>query len=208
MHTAMTQANGNRIYISPVTLKLIRRALFKAKKELGGALVYDSAVGQLRATKLRWGKYDSVQLPRGRIDFHTHPVVCKSNSKCALEVPSAFDIVYLYENQAFERNRYHFVFTRMGTYRIRLQGRSRQAALESSARDPRFRITLRKNLLTLFGGMYEKFNREYPRPGLTLSKFRSKWLRAMREVGFHVKLFLHPQIPYLPKAAKSTFSSG
>lgn len=188
----------SRLYIEEASLKAIRTALFKKKRELGGALEYNPATRRFRATRLRFGKYDSVQLPKGRVDFHTHPVVCKSQAKCALEVPSAFDIVYLFDNQAFGVNRYHFVFTRMGTYRIRLQARSRKAAIQAAAQDPSFRTKLRERLLAVFGARYEKFNELYPRPGLTLAKFRAAWCAIMRQVGFEVKLFVHPQQPYLP----------
>lgn len=187
-----------RLYIEPDSLKLIRAALFKRKRELGGALEYNPRTKQFKATKLRLGHYDSVMLPKGRVDFHTHPVVCKSQNKCALEVPSAFDIAYLYENQAFGINRFHFVFTRMGTYRIRLKHRARKVAILADQVDPSYRSRLRDGLLAVFGKRYERFNKAYPKPGLTLAKFRASWCSLMRDWGFEVKLYIHPQRPSLP----------
>lgn len=198
----MSLASKGRVYIEPASVKLIRNALFKKKRELGGALEYNPATRQFHATKLRLGHYDSVQIPKGRVDFHTHPVICKNQNKCALEVPSAFDIAYLFENQAFGINRYHFVFTRMGTYRIRLLQRARRTVLEAAAGDPTFRQRWRARLLSMFGKRYEAFNKVYPKPGLTLNKFRASWCVLMRKVGFEVKLFLHPQQPYLPLVAR------
>lgn len=189
---------AGRVYIEPGSLQLIRNALFKRKRELGGALEYHPVTHQFRATKLRLGHYDSVQIPKGRVDFHTHPVICKNKFRCALEVPSAFDIAYLYDNQAFGINRFHFVFTRMGTYRIRLLHRARKAAQLTVQTNPAFRSQARVCLLRMFGKRYVAFNKVYPKPGLTLKSFRATWCALMRDVGFEVKLFLHPQQPYLP----------
>lgn len=192
---------SGRVYVNANTVKLIRASLYTKKKELAGELVPSRGHG-LVARNMRYGKYDSVQVPRGVVDFHTHPVVCKNQNKCALEVPSAFDIAFLFENQAQGRNQYHFLFTRMGTYRIRLKRRAREAYRQSAAADASFPAQFRAMILKLFGDMHEKFNEAYPAPGFTLHKFRARWLRRMREFGIQVKLFTHPSRLWIPALAR------
>lgn len=172
-----------RVYFQPDHLKRLRNLLYTRKTEYGGSLEI-SRHGFLEVTSVRKGQFTSVDVPWTRMVWHIHPRLCRSNTSggvCALEVPSAFDIVSTLRAQVSKENKVHFIFTALGTYRLQLRGHMSTLDLDK----------IRAHFL----GIYNKFNDRYPKDG-TLKKFRALWLRHMRKY-FHVKLFVGKQRPYL-----------
>jgi hypothetical protein len=96
--------------------------LLEKDHEVAGAFYIDSYYQRVALLKvdelsLIQGQKDNVDLPVGRIIFHTHPYICYTRGKCPIQWPSAMDLGAVMFNRNLDII-INFVITSEGIYTV------------------------------------------------------------------------------------------
>lgn len=94
-----------------------RRAFVSDNVEHGGNFSIDLDKKEICGEVERKGQYAQVNIVRGIMDWHSHPMNCLNDSKCALGLPSPQDITSIFAGHMYGSVG-HFVFASEGTYFI------------------------------------------------------------------------------------------
>lgn len=159
--------------------------------EVGGTIEPDLENKVLHIVEGRKGGKDSVVIPVGTFQFHTHPNQCKSRGSCYFEFPSENDMS-LIASDGMKGALAHFVFTHGKVYRVALSGkmRSRLANLPDYAREDEFQ-RIYDHFHELLDHLQEKASTE----GITpekLASYRQEWYEDAVREGFDVKMYDDP----------------
>lgn len=98
------------------------KTLLEQEHEVAGAFYIDSYYQNIALLKvdelsLIKGEKDNVDIPFGRIVFHSHPYICYSLSKCPIQWPSAMDLGAVMFNRNLDII-INFVITLEGIYTV------------------------------------------------------------------------------------------
>jgi len=136
------------------------------EKEFGGSLIADAA-GKLHVEHSSFGEKRNIDVPISEINFHTHPNLCYNRNNCSLGVPSANDMVQIY-NAHHMGNRYHVVFSHEGVYVICVD---RLKIPVSSVRE-----------------YFEKIQKTFDPDTMNYEDFVKKWMGKAENAGFDLTL--------------------
>jgi len=131
--------------------------------------------------RVRSNSYDSLQLPTGIAQFHSHPRKC-TRDRCALGIPSARDVCsfILAANETLLLA--HFIYTKEGTYILSLSRRMKTG------------YWTRNRRRDLFNRLNKKFNSIKYLPYTQLCR---RWKPYVRSQGVKIRLFARNAIPSL-----------
>ena len=150
------------------------------RQEVGGTLKLVGNVLVVDATHP--GKFASVVVPRGIVQFHTHPSQCNGRL-CTLGIPSVQDVMGFVD--AFMRDEVliHCLYSADGCYCMSIT-----PARASAVRKRRLAIT--SNLKSFFG----TFDAQSMTPG-SYAAFRENWIALIRSQGIAIRLYQRNVVP-------------
>ena len=123
------------------------RAYTKQMVEFGGNSKLDYGAMLISQKEVTSGKYDRVKIPRGVIDWHSHPAKC-AKSTCTIGLPSPADLCNIYDG-ALRDSEYHLVYSKEGTYVIRIADHFKAAIVEHPKILPLLKERVTKDLTEL-----------------------------------------------------------
>ena len=152
------------------------RALTKKMVEYGGTFKWSNVGKEYIHDTLRSGQYNSVAIPEGEVQFHTHPSKCKDDV-CAMGVPSIKDLFGYAEAVMKGETKVHCIYSKEGTYCIMLRPEIRRAL-----KDPRFRKIWRDTAESNLAD----FRSKQDITAATYDKFKRSWTNLARGQGFEI----------------------
>lgn len=160
------------------------REFVERPREVGGTLEPRLDRGTLELATHSAGDKDSVSIPLGTFQFHTHPNACTSRKACYFEFPSENDMA-LIARDCMRGVQAHFVFSRNRTYRVGLTSRLRAAF----ARRPE----LVDRVFDDFAGLMNRLQETASQHGTgVMDALMEDWLGTARSYGFSVEVFSSP----------------
>lgn len=173
--------------VSPSFHKECRR-LPEKMVEHGGTMKTDRANGNIVKSKSRTDNiYDRVNLPYGEIQYHSHPGECLNDEKCAIGIPSPVDMSGFVQEASVRGTLAHLVYSKEGTYMIRIKPK----VLAMLRKHPKLRKEFRKRVIK----KYERMHDVFAEGDENYTDYRRRWLAAVNNDGFSVKLFKGKRTP-------------
>lgn len=166
---------------------LANRRRLQQKKEFGGSMHFDFGRSVLVAGQTDSGKYNSIAMTRGGVDWHSHPALCLNDDTCALGVPSPADFQNIALGSLFGTVA-HMVYAREGTYVVQAE-KSLLRRLQSSVEATRLFFA---DVDRVLSDMHKKFVASKRQPYHEYSK---QVRQVARRFGFRVKLFKGNRVP-------------
>ncbi len=148
--------------------------------EFGGIMDYNPSTNYIdHKSVFSNGLYNNVVVPRGLVQFHTHPQQCKQNA-CAMGVPSIEDLLGFASAVVRGETLIHALYSADGTYVMMLQPEVRRM-LESDA----------TNFLPVWLDVVEedlaRFKVQNPVTRATYDRWKFGWIEQARSVGFDIQ---------------------
>eukprot|EP00899_Mesostigma_viride_P025128 jgi/Mesvir1/57/Mv18872-RA.1 len=157
--------------------------------EMGGTFTVDTTQRVLNSAKVtRIGQANSVDIPHGVLEWHTHPSDC-GMTECSLSSPSDTDVMVFLED-ALTDNLGHMVFSLAGTFVVTFTPSLVQSLRDSGSRRERCEQIQRR-----FRDLQREFSRRFQHASTEEEKnrheswHRESWLKLARESGFVVDFF-------------------
>lgn len=171
------------------TMTRIRSYLLRSH-EIAGTLRYDKTRGHLGIHgKIVKGHADSVTIPHGLVEMHTHPNSCRNIDKdCGIDVPSPEDIAILLDGRD-HGNVAHIVFALTATYVL-------TALPRAYARNELVVKALDRLYETLPDKLEGMSNSAF------LDEFRRRWVVVANRVGIRVRIYKPHETPHVPLPSK------
>lgn len=152
--------------------------------EVGGLIEPNFELGTLEVKMSTGGDQDSVEIPLGVYQFHTHPNACRSKESCYFEFPSENDMA-LIARDGMRGVVAHFVVTLEQVYRVSLSSRLRL----QYARNPE-KIDL---VFDHFAEVMLRLQARAQREGIhIMAQLRKEWAREAHRYGFVVESYASP----------------
>jgi hypothetical protein len=181
---------NNLFRIDPVFHARNRARVTSDKFEHGGNTAIDFNKGTVTDGDHTTGQYSYVDIPRGVIDFHTHPSACKSDAECTVGLPSPPDLVNAIKG-FLNGTLAHLLYAKEGTYV--LQSQSDHPFLTGLAADRRNRNAHFKRMGDIFERMHERFSNG----SMPYAEHSRLYLKAMSTFGIQVHLFKGDEQPII-----------
>jgi len=154
--------------------------------ESGGNTTIDFKKHVISEGKTSKGEYDSIHLPRGVVDWHSHPRKCLNDDKCALGIPSPADLGNVALG-ALYGTKVHMVYSREGTYEIKLC----KLKVAKFIKDAKAFEEFTEALHHVFLGIHDKYV-EKP-----YKEYQNEWFKEAKKIGFLVKLWPKDNAPII-----------
>lgn len=156
------------------------RAATKDMKEHGGNTYIsfsDSTIGEGYTDT---GGYNFIEIKRGIVDWHSHPRTCDTPERCAVGVPSHTDLCNialgaLYGTEA------HILFSKEGTYVIRLSESTKQQLQNGKIDYNDFKVKIDRTLIAI--------HKSFANTRDAYRVYRQKYIKHVRLLGFVVSFF-------------------
>lgn len=165
------------------------RSAIQKNVENGGNTAVNFQLAEVGPGEITTGAYNSIQMPRGVVDWHSHPSKCKNQNMCALGLPSPADMANIAVG-TLAGTQVHLVYASEGTYVIRV--REDVVALLQQNPDLQHGYLLR--IRTILEGLHEYFLRSR----ISYKAYASDWMDAAKYLGFDVQLFKKNEAPVFP----------
>lgn len=166
------------------SLDKLKKAVMKPK-EVGGVIEPDLEDGVLRVLEMNGGDRDSVEIPIGVFQFHTHPNSCKSRSACYFDFPSENDMA-LISRDSMRGVIAHYVISRERVYRVALGADLRR----KFARDAYAVDAVFPHFETFMNQLQERALKE----GIhILPALLQEWIHEAVKYGFTVHVYTSPE---------------
>lgn len=166
-----------------------RSFVFTKMSEQGGDTHIDHGSRTIHANKTVRGGYSRVDIPRGKVDYHTHPGRCLDDNNCTVGIPSPPDLINILFG-VLKGTEVHLVYSREGTYAIYVKPELRNIIL----RQRRVPTDLKKAISHEFEGLHNTFKNT---PSLPYSWYFRQWMSRVKKYGFIVKFHKHKRRPTL-----------
>lgn len=178
-------APGQRtLRMSAKTIQVMREALSNPE-EVGVLMEPNFETGEINVIKTTGGDKDSVEIPVGVLQGHSHPNSCKSKDECYFDFPSENDLS-LIASDSMKGVVAHYVFSVERVYRVAL---SPQLRLKF-ARDPHAVGSVFDHFETVMNRLQDRASSE----GIgVMPSLLKDWLEEARKYGFDVKIFNSPE---------------
>jgi hypothetical protein len=144
--------------------------------EYGGTLEWADDRRHFGHKTLTSGKYNSVAIPKGQIQFHTHPNKC-TDEVCAMGIPSIHDLFGYADAVVRGETDVHCIYSKDGVYCMMLRPEIKRAM-----KDKRFRRIWRdtaESNLARFRGKHDVTEDTY-------DDFKTSWINLARGQGFEI----------------------
>lgn len=158
--------------------------------EHGGNCVLDFSNKLVLPAEAKTGGYNFVNMPRGIIDWHSHPRRCKSNSMCAIGLPSPMDMVNIVLG-AMHGTKAHLVYSHEGTYLVQV----REEILKQLRESPCYFKMYEEKIKAVLEALHQEFLDAHLRQ---YRKYIQEWLVTAEKLGFTVHLFPKDTCPEIP----------
>lgn len=153
--------------------------------EVGGVLEPDFKNGVLTVKHETKGGKDSVEIPIGVFQFHTHPNACRSASSCYFEFPSENDMV-LIARDSMKGLVAHFIVTLERVYRVAISPKLRLRF----AQDP----DKVEDVFDHFADLMMRLQERAQTEGVhIMPELLKEWVREATSYGFLVTIFKDPR---------------
>lgn len=167
------------------------------KVEYGGNTVVHQSDRNCTLTlgEMVQGQFDHVDLPRGIVDWHTHPRTCRARNDCTVGLPSPSDMENVVLGHAMG-NLAHMVYSSEGVYVLMLRPSIKSNIRERSNISA---LSVSKQVRADFDVLFKQIERDskrYP-TGIPLelyTKWKGQWYDASTKV-FTVSFFSYHTIP-------------
>ena len=144
--------------------------------EYGGTLEWCDDRKHFGHKTLASGEYNSVAIPKGQIQFHTHPNKC-NDEVCAMGVPSIHDLFGYADAVVRKETDMHCIYSKDGVYCIMLRPEIKRALKDKRFRKI-WRDTAESNLAT-FRSQQDVTEDSY-------DDFKSNWINLAKGQGFEI----------------------
>lgn len=158
-----------------------RHYVFGKMVEHGGNTRIDVENKVIKGDQTVSGAYAKVSIPRGIVDFHTHPAKCLNDNNCTVGLPSPADLVNIYAG-VLRGMLYHLVYAREGTYVLEIQPKVR-AAIKAQGHVPE---RMKQTVIHEFNALHEQFKKRGARD---YAGYRADWMRRVKKHGFYVRFY-------------------
>lgn len=203
----------------------IRNHVLTGHAEVGGPFAFVPAAdgtielrsGVAKQDTRGGGGYAQITIPRGVVEFHSHPAQCSTQSgTCAVALPSARDMVNIAIGFR-DGVQVHLLYSQDGVYIIRVGEALGKLAC---ADDDTGCCRLQRHLCAIMArldGLHARFVRELEdtgtgkagvSEGVLYSQHRRRWLADARELGFDIDLVSLDTRPRLRIAAPCGMRAG
>lgn len=156
----------------------------KNPSEVGGTLEPNFVKGVLEVKFRTSGGKDSVEIPIGVFQYHTHPNACRSPSSCYFEFPSENDMM-LIARDSMKGLVAHFIVTLERVYRIAIS--------------PRLRLRFAQHpdkideVFDHFADLMIRLQERAQKEGVhIMPELLREWTREAKNYGFLVTTFANP----------------
>lgn len=164
---------------------LARRKMINDLQEHGGNFSLDPVKKLIHGADLDVGKYSSIIMTRGLVEWHSHPKLCQKRS-CTIGVPSPQDISNILYGHLYGCMG-HFVYSEEGTYFVQFPNK----VVEYLRCDiPR----LEKYVADLTA-QSDKLHQYFLDERFEYKDYSKYWLKLMGLCGVTVKLFKKDTVP-------------
>ena len=164
--------------------------------EYGGntVLTINNRVGVLTKGQMTKGQFNNVNLPRGIVDWHTHPRTCRSPNNCTLGLPSPADMMNILIGSS-KGNLAHMVYSTEGVYLIRVKEYVK-LSITSNGDLSRVSNRIRSTFDVLFNKIAIISKKRYPTgvPIKIYNRWQQEWF-ALAATNFEVMLFDYDTCP-------------
>lgn len=168
------------VSVNPGLHKHIVHLMNTGQTETGGTLELNTHRQSLDIAEWRHGKaYDTVSIPPGLLQFHTHLKNC-SATRCTLGIPSAGDLKSFALAAANKHTMGHLVYSDEGVYSILMQPRF----LKALRHDKRFADKFAKLSESNFNAITQNFIKHRT----NYRTFQQHWMKAANAAGFKIRL--------------------
>lgn len=162
------------------------------------------------ANQKRESGYAVINIPRGVVEFHTHPSRCQASPdksgdlQCAVALPSAADMVNVAVGYR-DGVRAHLLYTSEGVYVIRI-GDALAVAVSVDAEDATAMCRLQRMLCEMFTQFEDNHRTFAEKVELTRSEksatamfhvHQNEWMQLAGQLGFEVELLGADELPRL-----------
>jgi hypothetical protein len=174
-----------------------------------GVLELRSAAAKGAASQNSTAEYAQITIPRGVVEFHTHPATCSADA-CAVALPSAKDLINIMVGFR-DGVQGHMVYSQDGVYLVRLGDALARLAC---ADDPVGCCRLQRHLCEInerMEGLHARFIKELEgasSEGRAYAAHRARWMEAARALGFDVDLLPLDREPQLEIRAPCAYSAN
>lgn len=170
----------NVFTVDPKAHRLLR-SLVDDTREHGGNFSVNYCKGTLEIEsddKSRSRDFTEVKIKRSIVDFHTHPSKCIKDV-CAVSTPSPADLLNVAAG-IMHGNFCHFVYTKDGVFRIQLAPGLDRHLMNSS---------FRHQFVSSVNSSLNKLYAELDSGKMSYRAYKTKYLDAAKQLGFHITLF-------------------
>lgn len=170
------------------------RGFLDLQNEVGGSLRVDWDRNELVLDKVSTGKKDLVKLPRGDVQFHTHPSRCDSKATCYVELPSDADMK-IAVTEGMQGVHGQLVIAHGGSYYMAMTPKLR---LEAATSGPR---ALANRIGRSFDGRMRRWESRMlsaagtDRLEAVMDDLRKEWIQACEQEGFAARFRPPSQAP-------------
>ena len=178
------------VFVVAKEFHMRNRMLTHDNKEHGGNMTFDMKDLILKKGEETDGEYNSVDLPRGVVDWHTHPRECKDDDTCAIGIPSPTDLAnvvvgFVYGTVA------HLVYSKEGTYCIQVKMDTLEKVADNKKILSEFQDAIVQSFLSLHHNFLQRANMNY-------NQYRKQWLAKAKKWGFRITFFKGDTQPVVP----------
>jgi len=158
--------------------------------EHGGNTVIDFEQKTVSEGQSTTGGYNFIKLPRGLIDWHSHPGKCKNDNTCAIGIPSPADLKNIIIGAVYGTQA-HLVYAQEGTYLVQVDMCVTQRLQKSPC--------AMKEALCIIDKVFMNLHQKHvDNKGANYTKYRHIWMAVAEYVGFVVKFFEKDELPMIP----------
>lgn len=136
------------------------------------------------------GGYNFIKMPRGLIDWHSHPNRCRDADTCAVGLPSPADLKNIAIGAVFGTQG-HLVYSDEGTYLVQLHPETLSKLREDPCNMELFACAVDKICVYLHHDHIRNKKQSY-------TGYQRKWFPVVRALGFNVRLFPGDAPPEIP----------
>jgi len=158
--------------------------------EYGGDSIVDFTDGIVYPSTTQNGTFNSVDLQRGLVDWHTHPATCRKVNECTMGLPSPADLVNVLQGAALG-TLCHLLYSREGTYVIQVTAPVRRALVAAGGTSQ----SQSRTIMTEFTALFKKFNSKQTMSAVQYESLCHAYIARARREGVYMKLFKGDTIP-------------
>ena len=176
--------------IHPAFHTRIRKMVRDGSNEFGGDSIVDFREGIVYPSSTQSGTFNSVDLKRGLVDWHTHPATCRKVDQCTIGLPSPSDLVNVLKGASIG-TMCHLLYSREGTYVIQVREDVRQGLLKMGRVSP----STCSDTTARFHALFKQHNSSKAMSDAQYDKLSREYISLASRIGIRMSLHRGDSIP-------------